>query len=190
VANKVSITHIKPCFAVSDGEERVSMPYYRPEKQGSLTQCSFDDAMRVPACKGCCTSKARTRGVRSRSPVAWTSDPARQRAWLAGPQATSETSLPPSCRGRPAQAWQSSGAERRCFPPRAASGLLYFALDAAERRVSFQHFPQTRYTDKAKLTKSSMPRPATNGPARACQRGGPTCAGGNPLRNLAMSPPK
>ena len=46
-----------------------------------------------------------------------------------------------------------------------------------------------RYTDKAKLSKSSMPKPATNGPTMACQRGGPTCAGGNPLRNLAMSPP-
>ena len=44
------------------------------------------------------------------------------------------------------------------------------------------------YTDKAKLTKSSMPKAATTGPITACQRGGPTCAGSNPLRNLANVP--
>jgi hypothetical protein len=38
----------KPCFLVSGGEERVSIQYYRSEKaDGTLTQCSFEEAKQL-----------------------------------------------------------------------------------------------------------------------------------------------
>jgi hypothetical protein len=52
VANKLSMTHgpnlKKPCFLVSGEEERVSIQYYRSEKaDGTLTQCSFEEAKQL-----------------------------------------------------------------------------------------------------------------------------------------------
>ena len=52
MANKLSMTHgpnlKKPCFLVSGGEERVSIQYYRSEKaDGTLTQCSFEEAKQL-----------------------------------------------------------------------------------------------------------------------------------------------
>jgi hypothetical protein len=57
VANKLSMTHgpnlKKPCFLVSGGEERVSIQYYRSEKaDGTLTQCSFEEAKQLPETLG------------------------------------------------------------------------------------------------------------------------------------------